>query len=124
FQRTVASGWGTASDGHIWGADAQNGSQFSVSNAGIEKNGGGLPYTAILGSTVLDTTVLIKGSLSNYVTTGSNFGPVARYKDAGNWYKAYPDGTTFHLQKKVGNSTIQDLTTAFTAGVNIQYFLK
>lgn len=125
FQRANNSnGWGTASDGQAWTADATNGSFFSISgNAGKETAGSGITYTGILGGTTLNAEVLLSGSSSLYSGSG-NFGPVIRYTDTNNWYKAYIDGTTFYISKKVAGTQTNLATTSFTANTGTSYSIR
>jgi len=119
FQRANQSHWGTASDGQTWAGDANTVSAFSISgNTGVVSNGGGTSYNAILGPTSTDEQVVVTGSLSSF--SNSNFGPVLRWTDNNNWYKAYIDGNSLVLQSRIsGNfSTMNHVTFAATAGTS------
>ncbi len=122
FQRANQSFWGTASDGHVWGGDANSASAFSISNnTGLVTNGG-LSYSGVLGPVATDAQVLLTGALSNF--TSSNFGAVVRFTDGNNWYKAYIDGANLVIQKKV-NGTATILTTMpFAAQANTKYSIR
>jgi len=103
FQRPNQALWGTASDGHTWGGDANTVSAFSIlNNTGQISNGNGI-YNAVLGSTATDAEVLFSGSMSSYSNT--NLGSVLRWSNTNNWYKAYINGTTLVVQKKVNGAT-------------------
>jgi YVTN family beta-propeller protein len=118
FQRGNQTFWGTASDGHVWGADAATNAIFTIgSNAG-RVSGGTTSYTGILGSTTMNGQILFSGSLSN--VTSNNLGGVLRFNDGNNWYKAYVDGTSLVVQKRVnGTATIlTSVSFAATAGTN------
>lgn len=123
FQRANQSHWGTASDGQTWTDDANSLSFFSInSNQGIVKNGSD-NYNSILGSTVTDAEVLFTGKMSSYDSV-SNLGSVIRFTDDNNYYKAYIDGHTLFIIKKV-NGTLTNLnTTNFTANANTLYTLR
>lgn len=104
FNRTVLSGWGTATDGQNWGAGAASNSKFSVSNPiGYESNGAGTALSGTLGPAVQDVTVLVQGSMDSYAN-GSNFGPNVRFVDGNNLYKASLDTSTFYIQKRIGGT--------------------
>ena len=76
FQRPNQALWGTASDGHTWGGDANTLSAFSIlNNTGQISNRNGV-YNAVLGSTATDAEVLFTGSMSSYSNT--NLGAVLR----------------------------------------------
>jgi Tfp pilus assembly protein FimT len=123
FSRGNQTFWGTASDGHAWTADAASNSKFIISgNTGKESNGGSSTYSGILGSQVTDVEVLVTGYLSGF--SADNFGPVARYKDSNNWYKAYIDGSSFIIQKKVSGSSSNIATTSFSASTNTSYTIR
>jgi hypothetical protein len=120
FQRPNQVSWGTASDGQTWGGDANVKSVFSiVSNAGHIGATNGTSYSAVLGDSASDEDVQVVGTLSSFVN--SNFGPVARWQDGNNWYKAYLDGSSLLLQKKVAgvNSTLA--RASFAAVSNSSY---
>jgi len=119
FQRANQSFWGTASDGQTWGGDANSQRVFSISgNAGLVSNTAGSSYSAVLGPTASDAEVYVTGSLSSF--TNSNFGAVLRWTDGNNWYKAYIDGSSLLLQKKVSGVTsiLASVPFAATAGTS------
>ena len=122
FQRPNQALWGTASDGHTWGGDANTLSAFSiVNNTGQISNGNGV-YNAVLGSTATDAEVLFTGSLSSYSNT--NLGAVLRWSNTNNWYKAYINGTTLVVQKKVNGATTILGSVPFTATPGTSYTLR
>jgi hypothetical protein len=122
FQRPNQALWGTASDGHTWGGDANTVSVFSIfNNTGQISNGNGI-FNAVLGSTATDAEVLFSGSMSSYSNT--NLGAVLRWSDANNWYKAYINGTTLVVQKKVNGATTILGSVPFTAAPNTSYTLR
>jgi hypothetical protein len=122
FQRPNQALWGTASDGQTWGADANTASAFSiVNNAGQVSNGSGL-FNAVLGSTASDAEVLFSGSMSSY--TNSNLGAVLRWTDTNNWYKAYINGSSLVVQKKVSGATTILGSVPFTATPGTSYTLR
>jgi hypothetical protein len=61
--------------------------------------------------------VYATGSLSSF--SGSNFGDVLRWTDGNNWYKAYIDGGSLIVQKKVNGvaSTLASVPFSATAGI-------
>jgi hypothetical protein len=120
FQRANQSFWGTATDGHVWGGDANSIGSFSVAgNAGLVTKTNGNSYSAVLGASATDAEVYTTGSLSAYVN--SNFGDVLRWADGNNWYKAYVDGGNLVIQKKVSGTTTILATVPFTALANTSY---
>jgi len=67
FQRPNQALWGTASDGHSWGGDANTVRVFSiVNNTGQISHGNGI-FNAVLGPTVTDAEVLFSGSMSSFM---------------------------------------------------------
>ncbi|MGH2493780.1 MAG: hypothetical protein ACRDIV_03665, partial [Ktedonobacteraceae bacterium] len=119
FQRANQSLWGNASDGQTWGGDANSQGAFSVSgNTGLVKNTGGNSYSAVLGPTATDSEVYASGSLSSF--SNSNFGDVLRWTNGNNWYKAYIDGASLIIQKKVNGMTtiLANVPFAATAGTS------
>ncbi|MBV8949432.1 MAG: hypothetical protein JOZ99_01045 [Actinobacteria bacterium] len=120
FHRANQSLWGTASDGQVWGGDANAATAFSIANnAGLVTNTGGTSYSAVLGSSAANEEVRLTGSLSAF--SNANFGGVLRWSDGNDWYKAYIDGANLVLQKKVAGTTTVLATTPFAATGNTAY---
>lgn len=120
FQRANQTFWGTTSDGHTWGGDANTQSLFSISgNTGLVSNTGGNSYSAVAGSSTTDGEVFITGSMSAFAS--SNFGAVLRWSDGNNWYKAFIDGSNLLLQKKVNGVTTILASVPFTATAGTSY---
>ena len=105
FQRTNQAHWGIASNGQTWGGDANTANSFSISsNTGLVSNTS-TSYSAVLGAATTNSEIYMNASISNFAS--NNFGGVLRWTDGNNWYKAYIDGTSLIIQKKVsGSSTI------------------
>ncbi|GAC1619191.1 MAG: hypothetical protein NVS4B7_11470 [Ktedonobacteraceae bacterium] len=123
FQRANQTHWGNASDGQTWGGDANNVSAFSIAgNAGLVSNGGGNSYSAVLGPSTTNAEVVVSGSLSSF--SNANFGAVLRWTDGNNWYKAYVDGNSFYIQKKVAGATTFVATAAFSAKAGTAYTIR
>lgn len=123
FQRPNQAHWGTASDGQIWGGDANTASTFSiVNNTGQVSGGSGTSYSATLGPVTTNAEVLFTGSMSSY--TNNNLGGVLRWKDGNNWYKAYISGGSLIVQKKVNGATTILGSVPFTATANTSYTLR
>ena len=58
FQRANQALWGTASDGQVWGGDANTQAVFSIKgNAGVVSNTAGTSYSAVLGPAVSNAEV-------------------------------------------------------------------
>src|SRR6266567_2004764 len=120
FQRANQSLWGKASDGQTWGGDANSRSAFSISgNAGVVSNTGGTSYSAVLGPTASNAEVYATGSLSSF--SNSNFGDVLRWTDGNNWYKAFVDGSSLIIQKRVAGTTTILASVPFTASAGVSY---
>jgi hypothetical protein len=97
--------WGTASDGHSWGGDANSLSAFSIaSGTGFVSSTGSSSYSAVLGPSAINAEVYATASLSSFAGT-ANFGDVLRWTDGNDWYKAYIDGVNLIIQKKVRGVT-------------------
>src|SRR6266567_7970520 len=122
FQRPNQAHWGTASDGQTWGGDANTQSVFSISgNAGVVSNTGSSSYSAVLGPKASNAEVYATGSLSSF--SSSNFGDVLRWTDGNNWYKAFIDGSSLILQKKVSGVTTMLASVPFAASGGSSYTL-
>jgi outer membrane protein assembly factor BamB len=122
FHRPNQSLWGTASDAHVWGAEANTSALFSINNnAGQVANGSG-PHSAVLGPTATNAEVLFAGSVNTF--SGANMGAVLRFTDTNNWYKAYIEGANLVVQKKVAGTTTTIATTPFAATAGTSYSLR
>jgi streptogramin lyase len=120
FQRANQSLWGKASDGQTWGGDANSRSVFSISgNAGVVSDTGGASYSAVLGPTAANAEVYATASLSSF--SSSNFGDVLRWTDGNNWYKAFVDGSSLIIQKRVAGTTTILASVPFTASAGVSY---
>src|SRR5439155_13001003 len=91
FHRANQALWGTASDGHAWGAEANSSSIFSINNNAGQVAGGTGPHSAVLGPTASNAEVLFAGSVNSW--SGANIGAVVRFVDTNDWYKAYLEGS-------------------------------
>jgi hypothetical protein len=122
FQRPDQGHWGTASDGALWGGEANTSNAFSiVGGAGRISNANGI-YNAVLGASTADTEVLFSGSMSSY--SNSNLGSVLRWKNTNNWYKGYINGSSLVVQKKVDGATTIIGSAPFTATPGTSYSLR
>jgi hypothetical protein len=111
--------WGTASDGQTWGGDANSNTDFTVSNAGLVSNTSWASYSAVLGPSATNAEVFATGSMSAFSNT--NWGDVLRWTDGNNWYKAYIDGSSLIIQKKVAGTTTVLASVPFAASANTSY---
>lgn len=122
FQRSNQFLWGTASDGLLWGADANRKAAFEViDDSGRIVDGQGT-YNAILGPPVTNAEILFTGQLSRFQQ--SNVGAVLRWQDDFDWYKAYIDGTQLLLIKDVAGTMTLLNAVSFTAVANTLYALR
>jgi hypothetical protein len=122
FARANQKYWGTASDGLIWGGDANSQAAFSIAgNAGQIANAGG-PLNAVLGPVEANAEVFFTGSLSSY--SNSNLGAVVRWQNSTNWYKAYISGTTLVIQSDVNGTRTILAQTGFAASANTSYSIR
>ena len=123
FQRANQTFWGNASDGQVWGGDANTQNVFSIAtNTGLVANGSGSSYSAVLGPGATDSEVLLSGSASAFNNT--NFGAILRWTDNNNWYKAYIDGTSLVMQAKVSSAYKTLSVTPFPATAGTPYSLR
>ena len=120
FHRANQSLWGTATDGQTWGGDANTQTVFSISgNAGVVSNTGSTSYSAVLGPSTSDAEVYATGSMSAF--SSSNFGDVLRWTNGNNWYKAFIDGASLIIQKRVNGNTTILASVPFTATAGTSY---
>jgi hypothetical protein len=122
FQRPDQFLWGTASDGLLWGADANKRAAFEIiGDSGRIVNGQGA-YNAILGPSVTNAEILFTGKLSSFQQ--NNLGAVLRWQDDFDWYKAYIDGTQLLLVKDVAGMETLLNAVSFAASANTLYTLR
>jgi len=122
FHRANQALWGTASDGHTWGGDANTLSVFSIVNNTGQVSNGTTSYSAVLGPAATNAEVLFSGSMSIFSNT--NLGAVLRWTNGNNWYKAYIDGTSLIVQKKVNGATTILGSAPFAATTGTSYTLR
>jgi len=118
FQRANQQHWGKASDGQTWGVDANASSVFSIRNNAGQLSNGGSVYNAVLGPVATNAEVIFMGSMSSF--NNANLGAVLRWTDKNNWYKAYVNGSSLVMQKKVNGAytTLKTVPFAVTAGTS------
>ena len=121
FQRPNQAYWGTASNGQTWGGDANVANAFSIVNSTGQVSGNGTSYSATLGPVATNAEVVFAGSMSNY--SSSNLGGVLRWTNGNNWYKAYIDGTSLIVQKRVNGMYTLLGSVPFTATAGTSYTL-
>jgi len=122
FQRANQTYWGTASDGQIWGGDANSAAVFAIAGNSGQVTSGTTSLSAVLGPTATNAQVLFSGSISSFNAT--NIGAVLRWTDGNNWYKAYIDGANLIIQKKVNGSTTVLSQIPFAAQAGTSYTLR
>ena len=122
FQRADHIFWGSASDGQMWGADANSLPGFTMMNHTGRIIDGQGAYNAILGPPSTNADIIFSGSLSRFHLT--NLGSVLRWQDKNDWYKAYLDGTQLVLFKNVNGTMTRLKAGAFTAQANVFYSLR
>ncbi len=124
FHRPDQSLWGTASDGQVWGADANTLSNFSIINDSGQVVGSGSSargYTGVLGPTASDAEVQVSGSLSSF--GGNTLGAVLRWGNNNNYYKALINGSKLIILKKVNGTITQLGSASFSATAGTSYTL-
>jgi len=119
FKRANQQHWGQASDGLTWGADANSSSVFSINNNTGQLSNGGSVYNAVLGPIATDAEVVFSGSMSSF--NNANMGAVLRWTDQYNWYKAYVNGSSLVIQKKVSGTYTTLKTVPFVATAGTSY---
>ncbi len=122
FARPDQLHWGTASDGQIWGANANSYKVFSIkSGTGQLAGTSSTNYYATLGAAATNAQVQYTGAISTY--GGATIGAILRWTNAQNWYTAYIDGTNLVIAKKVGGAYKKLNTSPFTAATGGAYTL-
>jgi len=123
FHRANQAFWGTASDGNVWGGDANSKRLFSIAgNTGQVSSSIIATLQATLGPVTTNSEVLLSGSVSSF--SKANFGATLRYTDANNWYRAYIDGSSLVIQRRVNGSYMTLASTSFSATGGTNYSLR
>jgi hypothetical protein len=122
FARPNQKFWGTASDGHVWGGDANTSGAFSINaNSGQIANASG-PLSAVLGPSVANAEVLFTGSITSF--KNNNIGAALRWQTSTTWYKAYINGTWLVVQSNVNGKLTILAQPAFAASANTPYSIR
>jgi hypothetical protein len=119
--------WGSV-NGYAWKGDVDSTDIFSVSNRqGVVTNADGF-YSAVIGPTMKNSTVLVSATMSNEeILPDGNLTSISallRWKNNDNWYKAYIDGTTLGIRRDVGGQTKTLATMPFVAQPNHSYTIR
>jgi hypothetical protein len=123
FQRPNQTLWGSASDGSVWGGDANTAPVFSiVAGAGRITGGQGF-FNAILGPRTV-SEVVTSGSVSHFDSQRDNLGAVLRWSNDANYYKAYLDGAQLVLIKRVAGTVTRLGAVPFSARDGASYSLR
>jgi hypothetical protein len=127
FHRPNQALWGTASDGQVWGADANTNGAFSIVNdTGQVTDSVVENVSAALGPSVANSDVVVTFSVSSFVTTTSNneFGAMFRWTDNNNFYKAGMNGTNFRLYVRTTAGPVTLSTIPFAASAGVAYTIR
>jgi len=125
FHRPDQTFWGTASDGHRWGGEANVLVGFSIAG-GMGQiyrivNGHNY-YTATLGPVITDADLVVSASLSRF--NPSHLGVVLRFKDDVNYYKVLVDQSQLNILKRVNNIATTLRKIPFAAQANTPYTIR
>lgn len=124
FARPNQALWGRASDGSVWAGDANRSSAFSIrGQMGVITGGQGF-FTALLGPQVADEDVQGNFAISLFDAAQTNLGVVLRWTDSNDYYKAYLDGASLVLIKRVGSAVTRLAAVAFPATAGVSYTLR
>jgi serine/threonine protein kinase len=118
FQRQNQALWGTASDGHQWGGDANTKPFFSIDGLKGQIAGGRGALDAVIGLPTDNVDVTISGSVNQF-GNNMNFGVVLRWTDTNNYYKAFIDGNHLSILRSVNGQTsiLKQMDVTTSAGV-------
>lgn len=125
FQRAAQVFWGTASDGRMWGGDANSIEVFSIVKGAGQIDHAQGAFNAVLGTLNTNAEALVSGSVNQFVAGGKvNMGAVLRWKDTNNWYKALIDGTNLQILSRVNGVTTSLALVPFPAKGGVIYTLR
>jgi len=123
FLRADQKLWGTASDGQTWSGDANQINAFTIFGATGQIAGNGT-FNALLGPPNANIQVVVSGSTNSFAHGHSNFGAVLRWTNDENWYKAYIDGSSLIVIKRVNGEISRLGASPFVAQGGISYTLR
>ena len=113
---------GLEEDGSSWRADAATAANFAISGGQGVISGGSTNYNGILGPTFGNGEVSFSGSMHTFHDT--NIGAVLAYADPDNWYKAYLDGSSLVVQKRVSGVATVLFSVPFAAAPDTAYSVR
>jgi len=120
--------WGTASDGQVWGGDANVNNAFGViTNIGVVTDSLNESLSATLGPSVADADVLVTAAINTFAANRSSnneIGPMLRSIDNNNFYKAGIDSANLRLFVRTNAGTATLATVPFTANAGTLYAIR
>src|SRR5689334_12572132 len=123
FHRPDQAFWGTASDSHIWGSDANTSTAFSLVNGAGQIAGRAGTFNAVLGPSSTDGGAVASGLVNQFIG-GANLGVVVRWSHQDNWYKAFLDGSHLVLLRRVNGTSVELATVSFVAAGDRAYSIR
>ena len=125
FQRAAQVFWGTASDGRLWGGDANSIEVFSIVKGAGQIDHAQGTFNAVLGDLNTNAEVLVSASVNQFAAGGKvNVGAVLRWTDANNWYKALLDGTQLQILSRVNGVATSLGSVPFQATGGVTYNVR
>jgi len=124
FQRPDQPLWGRASDGQLWGFDANSSANFAiVSHAGKITDASKNTDTGLIGPSVANSEALTTTSIDSF-TDGSEIGPTLRFQNNANFYKAVINGSILKIVVKANGSSTDLVTVSFAATAGTSYAVR
>ena len=119
--RTVASGWGTASDGNVWTTNAGDG-QSVAAGEGIINGSSASTFNTLGAALSADTNIAVRWSIND---SSSTHGILTRFQSTNQYYLARYDGAG-HIAffKNVGGTKTTVTSVAFTPTSGTFYWLR
>jgi hypothetical protein len=125
YQRSNQAYWGTASNGMLWGGDANSSSSFSISNdTGAIQPASTTSLMAVLGGSVANAQVLMSGSMTAFTRGVKGFGVVLRWSNRSNYYLAVITRSHLLLQRMANGSITTLNSVSFSASANTSYLIR
>ncbi|HKV59010.1 MAG TPA: protein kinase [Ktedonobacteraceae bacterium] len=126
FHRANQQFWGTASNNHVWGGDANKSPDFSIANGvgQIKRNvNPGNLYTAVLGTAQTNSEVIATAMIDTF--NNSHIAVLLRYQDDNHYYKARILGTVLDIfNRKDVNHGATLSSIAFKANPGTFYTIR
>lgn len=120
---SIASGWGTASNGNVWTSAGLAATWQIVSNQGKVTGTNNDTFALLTANSYSNIEIVVR--VSSSVSSATNWqGALLRYQGTANCYYAILRGTHFTIGRLLTNSHTNVVDTTFTQAINTEYWIR